>query len=179
MTFPWSRQMTQTIAWEILAVAALLALVALWHHRRAAREAARRFLLSAGVAAGLAGLLVVLSLTVAPDLPSPPVPFSARFAQNPEPATPETIAAGREVYQANCAVCHGIAGLGDGPAALALNPRPVNLRLHVPQHPDGEIEHWISSGVAGTAMPAWRDRLSAADRWRLVHYLRALARGEP
>lgn len=178
MTFPWSRQVVQTVAWEVLAVVILLALIALWQRRRGARGASRRFLISAGAAGSVVAMLLVLSFMVAPDLPSPPVPFTARFAQNPEPATTDTLAGARQVYRANRAVCHGTAGVGDGPAALTLDPRPVNLRLHVPQHPDGEIRYWIREGVAGTAMPPWRDRLTDADMWRLVHYLRALARGE-
>lgn len=98
---------------------------------------------------------------------------------NPVADTPALVAATRPRYQELCAVCHGPSGLGDGPAAMTLNPRPVNLRLHVPQHPDGEIFYWITEGVAGTAMPAWKATITEDERWRLVVYLRALARGEP
>lgn len=31
---------------------------------------------------------------------------------------------GNQVYQMNCAPCHGATGKGDGPGAAALNPRP-------------------------------------------------------
>lgn len=57
-----------------------------------------------------------------------------------------------------------------GDAIVALDERGTVI---------GTIWYWIREGVAGTAMPPWRDRLSEADMWRLVHYLRALARGEP
>ena len=75
---------------------------------------------------------------------------------------------------------------GDGPAAFTLIPRPVNLQLHVPQHAPGEVHYWISSGIPGTAMPAWGDadpatgkpRLSDEDRWSIIRYLLALSRGE-
>ena len=72
---------------------------------------------------------------------------------------------------------HGPRGLGDGPAAFTLNPRPVNLQLHVPQHAEGEIFYWISEGVAGTGMPAWKDKLTEEQRWQIVRYLEALASG--
>lgn len=179
MNFPWSRQVMQTFAWEIVAIAVLFVALALWQRRRGQPSAARRSFIAGGSAAVVVLVALVLSFTVAPNLPSPPVPFFARFASNPVADTPATASATRPLYQERCAVCHGPNGLGDGAAALTLNPRPVNLRLHVPQHADGEIFYWISEGVAGTAMPAWKGTLSEEERWRLVVYLRALARGEP
>ena len=179
MNFPWSRQVMQTFAWEILAIAVLFALIAAWQHRRGRRNAARRSFMASGVAGAIVVIALIISFTVAPNLPAPPVPFLARFARNPIADTAEVVVAARPRYQELCAVCHGPRGLGDGAAALTLNPRPVNLTLHVPQHPDGDIFFWISEGVAGTAMPAWKTTLSEDERWRLVVYLRALARGEP
>ena len=35
-----------------------------------------------------------------------------------------TIAKGKSIYQLSCASCHGSMGKGDGPAAIALNPKP-------------------------------------------------------
>lgn len=123
-------------------------------------------------------LAFILAFTLAKNLPSPPVPFTAQFLTNPVSAGDEAIATGRAAFQKTCVVCHGARGLGDGAAALTLNPRPVNLPLHVPQHPDGEIYYWITEGVAGTAMAPWKHIIPERERWALVHYLRALARGE-
>ena len=38
--------------------------------------------------------------------------------------TADAMATAQEVYAMRCATCHGAAGLGDGPAAAALNARP-------------------------------------------------------
>jgi mono/diheme cytochrome c family protein len=38
--------------------------------------------------------------------------------------TPEV---GRAIYDDNCAACHGLSGMGDGPSAASLNPKPANL----------------------------------------------------
>lgn len=96
---------------------------------------------------------------------------------NPTRADASAIATGRELYQARCALCHGVAGRGDGPAGVGLHPPPADLFLHVPQHTDGELYFFIARGVPGTEMREWRSLLSVEDRWSLVHYLRELGAG--
>ena len=176
MIFPISRQGMQDIAQFLIAGAVVFLLLALVTRYRGGEW--RRFAISAGALGVLVLVSYALAFTVAPNIPTPPVPFTARFAQNPTPDTPETIERGRTLFQANCAICHGPRGLGDGPQAFLLNPRPVNLQLHVPQHAAGEIDYWISEGVAGTGMPAWKETLSATQRWEIVRFLQALASGK-
>lgn len=94
-------------------------------------------------------------------------------AQNPFPGDPDSIARGEALFAANCAQCHGADGRGDGPAAVGLDPPPAPLTVHVPLHGDGDLFQFISDGIAGTAMPAWADRLSETERWDLVNFLRS------
>ncbi len=178
-SLPWQRDVVLTFALEIAAIAAALFVAGVVMRRRRRAAFATRLFVSAGLAGALVVGSVAAAFTIAPTLPTPPVPLTAQFRTNPAPDTPESIAAGRTTYQQSCVVCHGARGLGDGPAALTLNPRPVNLQLHVPQHPDGFLEYWIAEGVGGTAMPAWKDRLDETARWQLVRYLRELAAGRP
>lgn len=131
----------------------------------------RRSGIAAAVMAGLGAAAMVLAFTVAVNVPTYPVPFAARFATNPTPDTPETAAAGRAIYQRLCVICHGAQGRGDGPAAFTLNPRPLDLAVHVPLHAPGEHFHWISEGIAGTSMPGWKSQLSETERWQVVRYL--------
>ena len=49
---------------------------------------------------------------------------------------------------------------------------PADLSQHVAYHPEGQIYLWISSGVEGTAMPAWQGRLTPDQIWDVVNYLR-------
>ena len=91
----------------------------------------------------------------------------------------ENVAAGRAIYQERCLPCHGPRGRGDGPAGAALDPRPADLLLHVPQHTDGELFYFVSRGIPGSAMPAWRTVLTEAERWQVVQYLREIGRGTP
>lgn len=175
MSFPISREGLQQIALLLLVGATIFGLVAGWRWRRGLVW--RRTAISGGALSTLALVALALAYTVAPNIATPPVPITARFAQNPVPDTSEAIAAGAATYQARCAICHGARGKGDGPAAFTLRPRPVDLTIHVPQHAQGEVEYWITNGIGGTAMPAWRDELTETQRWELVRFLFALAEG--
>jgi mono/diheme cytochrome c family protein len=62
--------------------------------------------------------------------------------------------------------------------AATLNPRPADLRVHASQHTEGQLWLWISDGIPGSAMPAFRASLSEEDRWHLVNYLRARFGGQ-
>jgi mono/diheme cytochrome c family protein len=42
----------------------------------------------------------------------------------PVPIKPTSPASGKQMYATYCAVCHGVKGLGDGPAALAMRVTP-------------------------------------------------------
>lgn len=65
------------------------------------------------------------------------------------------LARGEQLYGDHCASCHGSGGTGDGPGAEALRPRPASLVEH--EYTDARLAEVLWNGVAGTAMPAWRD----------------------
>lgn len=179
MTIPWDRATVITFAIEVAVIAAALLVAAIVMRRRGRAAFAARLRVSSTIAAAIAVLAVVATFTVAPTLPSPYVPLAAQLRPNPMADTVRNAEAGRALFQQNCVVCHGAAGRGDGPAAFALNPRPADLRLHVPQHTDGFLEYVIAEGWPGTAMPAWKGQLTEEERWQIVVYLRRLAAGEP
>ena len=93
---------------------------------------------------------------------------------NPVPTNATTIERGRKLYVANCLICHGKEGTGDGPGAAALEKKPANLPARIKEtgETDGELFWKISEGHA--AMPMWKATpLSEAQRWQLVNYVRA------
>lgn len=99
------------------------------------------------------------------------------YASLPRPAGgQEQIARGRELYETQCAACHGPDGRGDGPAAASLSPAPANLRrltsMHLGRRP-GYLAFAIGEGGAayGTAMPAFKDTLDVEQRQALVAFL--------
>src|SRR5438552_2518816 len=61
--------------------------------------------------------------------------------KNPVKATPESIAEGKKIFEAQCVACHGRAGKGDGKMASQLNPQPSDLTDATWKHgsTDGEI----------------------------------------
>ena len=117
----------------------------------------------AGFSAGVLLFFGVHSHTPADGVPTNPIFPDAN-----------SIAQGRALYEANCITCHGRTGVP--PAGLELSPYPLDLTIHVPQHPDGDIYNFIANGVPGSAMIAWRAAgLSEDEIWHIVNYLRTLA----
>jgi mono/diheme cytochrome c family protein/nitrogen fixation protein FixH len=95
---------------------------------------------------------------------------------NPFPPTAESLAAGRTIYIASCASCHGPTGRGDGPLGVRLRPRPADFRIHMAAgHSDAQLFAWIADGVAGTGMPAFRGQLTADEIWHVANYIRSFA----
>ena len=170
---PLTRDATVQIALLLLAGALVFAGLAFF--RRYRRRPWQRAAASGSLMGALAAVAFALAFTVAVNIPTYPVPFTARFAQNPTANTPDTFAAAKPSYERFCLVCHGARGGGDGPAAFTMNPRPLDLRIHVPLHAEGELFHWISEGLSGTAMPAWKAQLPETERWQLVRYIQSLA----
>lgn len=151
---------------ELLAAAALLVLFGRSISRRWPRQA---WLVSFGrVMLGVAGLGLVASATFLADTTP-----DSRLA-NPVPFTVTSVTAGAALYQANCAACHGLDARGGGPQAGTTQVRPPSLLSgHLSQHTDGDVYYWITNGLPG-GMPTWVAKLSDADRWNLVNYLRSL-----
>ena len=92
------------------------------------------------------------------------------------PAEPIDLAAGRALYETNCASCHGMTGGGDGPASVGMEPAPPAIgRLEAMLDvPPALAYNVVSVGVKGTPMPGFGDQLSVEQRWNIVSYLDAL-----
>ncbi|HEY7041364.1 MAG TPA: cytochrome c [Methylomirabilota bacterium] len=99
-------------------------------------------------------------------------PESEKAKKNPTPNDKKTADQGEKVAKINCVSCHGAKGKGDGPAAVALNPKPADwTSKRVQDMSDGEIFWKMTTGRG--AMPAWR-HLPENDRWAIVRYIRTL-----
>lgn len=90
--------------------------------------------------------------------------------------TSDVQAKGSELYQANCASCHGAQGAGDGPDAAGLNvavPSLLDAEMMATRSAVGMFE--VISAGKPPAMPAYADRLAEDERWALAEYLRSLS----
>jgi mono/diheme cytochrome c family protein len=80
------------------------------------------------------------------------------------PVKPSNPSSGAEMFKQYCAVCHGLGGKGDGPAASALKVAPPDLTTLAKRHdgkfPDDYVANVLRNGAKapahGTAeMPIW------------------------
>lgn len=106
----------------------------------------------------------------------------------PEPeVSMQSLKHGREVFQANCSVCHGAEGHGDGPAAAGLmdmwghKETPANYTLPAGSmggvklgHDGAHLFKTVMNGIGGTAMPPFAGSLKPQDVWDTVHFIQSL-----
>lgn len=102
------------------------------------------------------------------------VPVSAEYGGLTNPLGPDAADDGAEVFQANCQMCHGSEGHGDGPAGQALDPRPRNLAQLQAKAGDDYLFWRIHDGVPGTSMVAWKGILTDEQIWQTISFLRTL-----
>ena len=95
----------------------------------------------------------------------------AALVINPTPISDVSLANGAMYFQINCAVCHGVAGAGDGTAVkYGMIPMPIISDV-TKARSDGYLFAMIRNGRG--AMPSY-NRIEESDRWDVVNYLRAL-----
>lgn len=82
--------------------------------------------------------------------------------------SPQDIAAGETIYQANCVACHA----ADGTGAVSGAPDFTHVEAMAAKSPQALFD--AVSGGQGE-MPAFADQLSEVERWQVVDYLRAFS----
>jgi len=99
--------------------------------------------------------------------------------QNPIAVSDEVLAQGKKEFNIFCSDCHGKQGKGDGHLYTAgLFPaKPTSLvESYVQSKPDGEIYYVISKGSISGLMPGHELQIQPDNRWKIIHYLRTLAK---
>jgi len=119
--------------------------------------------------------------------PSPGQTVSSQPAtslRNPVASTPESIAAGKRAYDANCAACHGNLAQGAVKAGMTISiieeqrgKQPPDLTDDQWDHgsSDGDIFVVTKRGLPPTMMAGFDGRIPDEDIWSIVNYLRTLS----
>lgn len=80
----------------------------------------------------------------------------------------ETVALGSQIYETNCAACHGEGGTGEVLGAADF----TDLRLVADQAPR---DFYLIVTQGEGSMPAWQGRLSQEERWAVIDYFRTFS----
>src|SRR5258705_2888136 len=92
------------------------------------------------------------------------------------PRGPLDLAEGRTIFQQSCASCHGVAGLGDGPAGAQMHPSPPAIGTAAVMNgvTPAMMFRITSIGIAGTPMAGFAAALTPEQRWNVVAYVNSL-----
>ena len=105
----------------------------------------------------------------APDIPA---------IVNPIKASSESLARGKNLFEVNCATCHGLNGNGNGPAALGIAtfPRQLWAWYNTDSSTDGYLYWFVTNGR--NEMPPWGLVMSENERWDVINYIKTLKQPE-
>jgi high-affinity iron transporter len=108
---------------------------------------------------------------------------AAVVGEAPEtPARASEAASGQAVYAANCALCHGDDGRGEGQASIGLEPPPADFADREWKTGDGSlaaIRNTIENGSPGTAMIGWKGTLTDAEIDAVARHVLSFGGGTP
>jgi len=91
---------------------------------------------------------------------------------NPFPPTIQNITDGSNVYDKNCAVCHGSLKQPISPLRKNFYPSVPQLMTRTPDDPDANLFYVVKYGIRFTGMPGWQGVLSDDDMWKAVLFIK-------
>lgn len=101
------------------------------------------------------------------------VPAIFKTMSNPVKSDDASILAGKDLYNKNCAACHGKTGLGDGPKAKGLKtPVASLLTAESLKQTDGTLFYKSKNGRGD--MPKYEGKIDDTGIWQAVNYIRSL-----
>lgn len=133
---------------------------------------------------GVMSMTLVFVLALAGSCQRKPAVEPPAAGSAADSAQQARLAAGQKVYLANCAMCHGEWGLGDGPLAAQLQkesgvrPAHLNDRARLDSLGRAAVVQVIERGGAHTGrsnlMPPWAERLPPEEIDKIADFVLAL-----
>ncbi len=108
---------------------------------------------------------------------NPTKPATNSPATTPAAAASPVVAAdpGKELYAANCQICHQDTGKGGRVTVDGKNLKPIDLTSDkMKKHDDAKLADHISEGAPDDGMPAFKDKLKPDEIKQIVQYIRKL-----
>jgi cytochrome c oxidase cbb3-type subunit I/II len=109
--------------------------------------------------------------------------LAAGAAETQNSPSKQTLFLGQQIYQVNCAVCHGVGGDGNGPAASMFRIRPRDFRTGIFKFrstpsgslpTDDDLLHTVTQGLRWTAMIG-RPDIGENDRRAVIQYIKTFS----
>jgi mono/diheme cytochrome c family protein len=102
--------------------------------------------------------------------------LAGRILTNPIPASEDVVEEGKNLYLTYCQPCHGEKGLGDGKVGVMYKGVANLTGAAYKNLPEGHIFHVISHGKG--RMWGLKTTITPEERWKIVHYVKKLQKGE-
>ncbi|MEZ5815496.1 MAG: c-type cytochrome [Hyphomicrobiaceae bacterium] len=102
------------------------------------------------------------------------IAFHARDIPVPDLSRAELATRGLPLYRSHCAACHGEPGRPPRPFAMGMTPVPPPIVAPARELPANELFWVIKHGIKMTGMPAWEMKLSDAEIWSIVAFVKKL-----
>lgn len=118
-----------------------------------------------GTAAGaLPGEQMVANMAIAASMKS------SRDLKSPLPVNDDTLKAGADVYNGNCAMCHGAFQQAKPDLAKYMFPPPPQFLADdkMTDDPEGELYWAVTNGIRMTGMPAFEKIIDQNRRWQVT-----------
>ena len=101
------------------------------------------------------------------------VPANFKTMSNPVKSDDASLLAGKDLFNKNCAACHGRTGIGDGPKSKGLKtPVASFLTAECQKQTDGELFYKSKTGRGD--MPKYEGKIDDNGLWQTVNYIRSL-----
>lgn len=101
-------------------------------------------------------------------------PPGAAARPSPLSASPENIAAGKQLYEQFCAQCHGMDGKGNPAVAGIIRGKPSDLTFSADHHTAGDLFWKVRNGRS--AMPSYKLVFKKQQIWEMITYIMTMAK---